>query len=179
ATLSQVAAPLWIEMATPPRVLLLAGAPSPETRALRRWLVDAGAQVQARIALGGGLQLGAAPLDEAALAEVDLLIADARAWSGLGEGGRVRALTAVRQGMGLLLRADTALPAASLRGVGSAGFMIAGGAGSAPWSLATTRVDDESALRARLGSGSRDAPFDLEQAQAPLPALLRRGWRVQ
>src|SRR5690606_25969900 len=55
-TLSQVAAPLWIEASTPPRVLLLAGAPGPETRALRRWLVDSGAQVQARIALGGSLQ---------------------------------------------------------------------------------------------------------------------------
>src|SRR5690606_29816428 len=176
---SQVAAQLWIEAAAPPRVLLLAGAPGPETRALRRWLVDAGAHVQARIALGGGLQLGAAPLDEAAPADADLLTVDARAWSGLGEGGRGRVLAAVRQGMGLLLRADTALPAASLRGVGGPGFTIAGGAGSAPWSLATARVDDEPALRARLGSGSRDAPFDLEQAQAPLPALLRRGWRVQ
>ncbi|MGY1409055.1 hypothetical protein ACW5EG_05705 [Luteimonas sp. A611] len=179
ATLSQVAAPLWIEAATPPRVLLLAGAPGPETRALRRWLVDAGAQVQARIALGGGLQLGSAPLGEAALAEADLVIADARAWSGLGEGGRVRVLASVRAGMGLLLRADTTLPGASLRGVNGKGFTIAGGAGSAPWALPPARVDDEPALRARLGSGSRDAPFDLEQAQAPLPALARRGWRVQ
>src|SRR5690606_1162183 len=179
ATLSQVAAPLWIEMATPPRVLLLAGAPGPETRALRRWLVDAGAQVQARVALGGGLQLGAAPLDETALAEADLVIADARAWSGLGEGGRARVLAAVGEGLGLLLRADTALPAASLRGVGGPGFAIDGGVGSAPWSLPPARLDDEPALRARLGSGSQDAPFDLEQAQMQPPALVRRGWRVQ
>src|SRR5690606_19379963 len=88
ATLAKFAAPLWIEPPAPPRVLLLAGAPGPETRALRRWLVDAGAQVQARIALGGGLQLGAAPLDEQALAGADIVIADARAWSGLGGGGR-------------------------------------------------------------------------------------------
>src|SRR5690606_17190782 len=179
ATLSQVAAPLWIEVAAPPRVLLLAGAPGPETRAFRRWLVDAGAQVQARIALGGGLQLGAAPLDETALAEADLVIADGRAWSGLGEGGRARVLAAVGEGLGLLLRADTALPAASLRGVGGPGFAIDGGVGSAPWSLPPARLDDEPALRARLGSGSQDAPFDLEQAQMPPPALVRRGWRVQ
>jgi len=179
AALSQVGVPLWIEAGVPPRVLLLAGAPGPETRALRRWLADAGAQVQARIALGGGLQLGAAPLGEAALAEADLLIADARAWSGLGEGGRSRVLAAVRDGMGLLLRADTPLPAATLRGVNGGGFAITGGAGSAPWSLPPARVDDEAALRARLGSGSRDAPFDLEQAQGPLPALARRGWRLQ
>ncbi len=178
AAVGQVAAPLWIEASAPPRVLLLAGAPGPETRALRRWLVDAGAKVQARIALGGGLQLGAAPLDEAALAGADLVIADARAWAGLGEAGRARVLAAVREGLGLLLRVDTPLPETTLRGLRRPGFAIAGGRGSAPWSLPPARVDDEQALRARMGSGSEDAPFDLEQAQAPPPRLSRRGWRV-
>lgn len=178
APVAQSGVPLWIETPAAPRVLLLAGAPGPETRALRRWLVDAGAQVQARIALGGGLQLGAAPLDADALAEADLLLVDARAWSGLGEGGRARVLEAVRGGLGLLLRADTPLAAAALRGLRAPGFAIEGGSGSAPWALPPTRLDDEQALRARLGSGRRDAPFDLEQAQAPLPALSRRGWRV-
>src|SRR5690606_28223270 len=37
-----------------PRVLLLSGAPNPETRALSRWMHDAGFAVQSRIALGGG-----------------------------------------------------------------------------------------------------------------------------
>lgn len=179
ALVAQAAAPLWIEAAAPPRVLLLAGAPGPETRALRRWLVEAGAQVQARIALGGGLQLGAAPLDESALAESDLLIADARAWTGLGAAGRARVLAAVREGLGLLLRADTPLAQASLRGLAVPGFVIEGGSGSAAWSLPPPRLDDEQALRARAGSGSRDAPFDLEQARTRAPALARRSWRVQ
>ncbi len=178
ATLAQSDVPLGIEPPASPRVLLLAGAPGPETRALRRWLVDAGAQVQARIALGGGLQLGAAPLGEAALAEADLVIADARAWSGLGEGGRDRVLAAVREGMGLLLRADTPLSAASLRGVAASGFAIDGGAGSAAWPLPFADMEDEQALRAWLGSGSADAPFDPE-SQAPLPPLSRRSWRVR
>ena len=170
--------PLWIEAQAPPRVLLLAGAPGPETRALRRWLADAGAQVQARIALGGGLQLGAAPMDADSLGEVDLVIADARAWSGLGAGGRSRVLAAVDEGLGLLLRADTRLPSAALRGIQAPGFEVAGGGASAAWTLPPARVDDEPALRARLGSGSADAPFDLEQARAPVPALSRRSWRV-
>ena len=179
AALAQLDAPLWIEAPASPRVLLLAGAPGPETRALRRWLVDAGADVQARIALGGGLQLGVAPLDAEALAESDLVIADARGWSGLGQAGRARVLAAVSDGLGLLLRADTPLPAAALRGVADGDFAIAGGAGSAAWTLPPARVDDEQALRARMGSGSDDAPFDLEQAQAPPPALTRRGWQVR
>lgn len=179
AAVAQVDAPLWIEPVVPPQVLLLSGAPGPETRALRRWLVDAGATVQARIALGGGLQLGSAPLDAAALAGADLVIVDARSWSGLGEAGRARVLAAVGDGLGLLLRADTPLPAAALRGVAAEDFAIAGGAGTAPWTLPPARVDDEQALRGRMGSGSRDAPFDLEQAQAAPPALARRGWQVR
>ncbi len=170
---------LWIDTAVPPRVLLLAGAPGPETRALRRWLVDAGAQVEARIALGGGLQLGNAPMDAATLAGADLLIADARAWTGLGDAGRARILAAVRDGLGLLLRADTPMPQASRQGLQSPGFAMTGGSGSVPWTVPAARIDDEDALRARLGSGSRDVPVDLEQARATPPKLARRDWRVQ
>ncbi|MDH7451537.1 carboxypeptidase regulatory-like domain-containing protein [Luteimonas composti] len=178
APVAQSAVPLWIDAPASPKVLLLAGAPGPETRALRRWLADAGAQAQARVALGGGLQLGSASLDAKDLAGADLLVVDARAWSGLGDSGRARVLAAVREGLGLLLRADTPLAQASLRGLRAPGFPIEGGNGSAPWSLPPARVDDEQALRARLGSGSRDAPFDLAQAQARPPALTRRSWRV-
>lgn len=178
AVVAQAAVPLWIEPPTAPRALLLAGAPGPETRALRRWLVDAGAQVQARIALGGGLQLGTASLDAADLAEADLVVTDARAWTGLGEAGRARVLAAVREGLGLLLRADTPMAQAALHGLRAPGFVIEGGSGSAPWTLPPARLDDEQALRARLGSGSRDAPVEHEQAQGGVPALARRGWRV-
>jgi hypothetical protein len=179
ATVAEGAAPLWIEDAPAPRVLLLAGAPGPETRALRRWLADAGAAVQARIAMGGGLQLGAAALDAAALGEADLLIVDARTWTGLGEGGRARVLAAVREGLGLLLRADGPVPAAALRGLAAPDFQIAGGGGATTWTLPSARLADEPALRARIGGGTRDAPFDLEQAQAAVPAINRRNWRLR
>jgi len=179
AAAAQAEVPLWIEAPVSPRVLLLAGAPGPETRALRRWLDDAGAQVQARIALGGGLQLGSVALDDASLAQADVLVVDARAWSGLGESGRARVLAAVRGGLGLLLRADAALPVAAMRALAGPEFGIAGGAGTASWPLPAARIDDEQALRARLGNGTRDAPFDLEQAQAPIPPLTRRNWQVR
>lgn len=177
--LAQLDVPLWIEADVPPRVLLLAGAPGPETRALRRWLVDAGARVDARIALGGGLHLGTAALDAGALAQADLVIADARAWSGLGETARARVLAAVDAGLGLLLRADTAMGAAALRDIRGPGFEVGGGSGSRVWTLPPPRLDDEQALRAWMGSGRPDAPFDLEQAQAAVPQLSRRDWRVQ
>ncbi|WP_202842904.1 carboxypeptidase regulatory-like domain-containing protein [Luteimonas saliphila] len=171
--------PLWIDAAVVPRVLLLAGAPNPDTRALRRWLVDAGAQVQGRIALGGGVQLGSAPLTDTALDEADLLIVDARAWSELGEAGRTRVLAAVRRGLGLLLRGDDALPADMLRGLRAPGFTIEGGAGVRPWHVPGPRLDGEEALRGRMGSGSRDAPFDPAQVEEEVPPLSRRAWRVQ
>lgn len=174
----EAAVHLWIDAPAPPRVLLLAGAPNPDTRALRRWLTDAGAQVQARIALGGGVQLGSASLTDAALDGQDLLVADARTWSGLGEAGRTRVLAATRRGLGLLLRADDSLPAAALRGLQTPGFRLAGGTAARPWPVAVPRLSDETALRARLGSGSRDAAPDLELAAGPVPPLARRSWQV-
>lgn len=179
ATVEQATLPLWIAPAVPPRVLLLAGAPNPETRALRRWLEDAGARVQARIALGAGVQLGAAPLDDAALAAADLLVVDARAWSGLGDPGRARVMAAVRAGLGLLLRADTPLPAASLQALRGPGFAIGGGNSLAPWTLPAPAPADEEALRARLGTGRADAPVDLAPLEAGVLALGRRAWQVE
>ncbi len=90
----------------PLRVLLLAGAPDPELKYLRRWMQDAGLDLASRVALSAGIDLreGAAPLDAAALAQVDLAIIDARAWSALAADARARVEAAVRGGMGLLLR---------------------------------------------------------------------------
>lgn len=170
---------LWIDAAVPPRVVLLAGAPTPETRALRRWFEAMGTPLQARIALGGGVQLGDAATSPQALAQTDLLLVDARAWSALGETGRARAMDAVRAGMGLLLRMDTPLPASALAPLRTPGFSLRGGEGTQAWSPPAQRLRDEAALRARLGAGSRDAPFDLAQAEAAVPPLTRRAWRVE
>ena len=170
---------LWIDAAVPPRVLLLAGAPNPETRALRRWLEAAGTPMQARIALGGGVQLGDAATSAPALAQTDLLIVDARAWTGLGDAGRARAMDAVRAGMGLLLRADAPIPASALAPLCAPRFSLRGGEGTQAWSPPAPRLRDEAALRARLGAGSRDAPFDSAQAEEAVPPLTRRAWRIE
>ncbi len=170
---------LWIDAAVPPRVVLLAGAPTPESRALRRWFEAMGTPLQARIALGGGVQLGDAATSPQALAQADLLLVDARAWTALGDAGRARAMDAVRAGMGLLLRMDTPLPASALAPLRTPGFSLRGGEGTQAWSPPAQRLRDEAALRARLGAGSRDAPFDLAQAEAAVPPLTRRAWRVE
>lgn len=112
----QLAVPVWIAQTRPPRVLVLAGAAGPELKYLRRWIADADMQADARIGIGGGVQLrsGPASLTAADLGQLDVVILDARAWSGLGAGQRQALLEAVRGGLGVLLRADTA-PDAALR----------------------------------------------------------------
>jgi hypothetical protein len=99
---------------TPPRAvkaLLLAAAPGPETRALRRWAVDAGLDFDSRIQFAPGLVQGGRGLAPSAeeLTALDLLITEERAWTALGPGGRAAVLDAVENGLGLLLRL-TALP---------------------------------------------------------------------
>jgi hypothetical protein len=103
--------PLRIESAPGLRIGLLAGAPGAELRALRRWAVDAGHAIDSRIVLSRGRVLGgSASFDADALAKLDLLIVDERAWAALGERGREDVDNAVEAGLGLLLR-PLALPA--------------------------------------------------------------------
>lgn len=168
---------LWIDAAAAPRLRMLAGAANAETRFLRRWAVDAGLPLQMRIALGSGMTLGAGGgIDAASLAQTDVLVVDARSWAGLGAGGRASVLTAVESGMGLVLRADAPGTPAGLAG---AGFRLSGGQGTVPLRLPLAGAGDAEALRARLGPGTADAPFDLEQAQAAVPALLARQLQVE
>ena len=54
--------PLRIDAPPQPRVLALAGAPTPELKYLRRWAIDAGIALQTRISTGGGLMLGDPPV---------------------------------------------------------------------------------------------------------------------
>ncbi|WP_419255310.1 hypothetical protein ACN2C6_07700 [Caulobacter sp. ErkDOM-YI] len=89
-----------------PRVVVLAGAPSPETKYLRRWAQDAGIALSVEIDVGGGVRLGDAPtpLTRATLAEVDLVVVDDRLWETLSIGERAALGGAARDGLGLLLR---------------------------------------------------------------------------
>jgi hypothetical protein len=106
ASLQRVELPVLIHPVAPLRVLLLAGAPGPETKFLRRWAEDAGLQLRSRVQLGprlvqGGNRLAPTPAE---LAETDLLILDERAFAALGPAGRGLIVHAVRDGLGLLLR---------------------------------------------------------------------------
>ena len=98
------------------RLLLLAGAPNPELKYLRRWASDAGLQLRSRMALGGAASLDDGPLvlDARTLSGLDLVIVDERAWAGLGAETRAAVLAAVDRGLGLLLRI-TGTPDASTR----------------------------------------------------------------
>lgn len=102
----EIPLPIEVQTSAPLRVLLLAGAPSPELKYLRRWIEDAGLELDARIAFGRGVVQGGPSLapDAETLASSDLVILDERAWDALGPGGRGALLAAVREGLGVLLR---------------------------------------------------------------------------
>lgn len=124
-------APVWVDDTLAARVRVVAGAPGPEIKYLRRWAADAGLNLQAEARLGGGVEAGDAPppLSAATLAQTDLLVIDERGWEGLGEGGRAAVIGAVRGGMGLWLR-PTALPSEAVRGQWAAlGIRLTGGNG--------------------------------------------------
>ena len=107
-----VPVPLVTRAGAPLRLLLLAGAPDPELKYLRRWAVDAGVQLDSRMALTEGVALteGALALDAAALAKADLVLVDERAWAALGATQKAALTAAVHDGLGLLLRVTGPLP---------------------------------------------------------------------
>ena len=111
---------------TPHRVWLIAGAPNPELRALRRWVVDAGLELHTQMALGGGVSIGDGPrpVNAATLAETDLLVLDERAWRALGPSGRAAVDAAVAEGLGLLLRVTGPLTAAERNALRERGLVI-------------------------------------------------------
>lgn len=129
--------PLRIDAPPQPRVLALAGAPSPELKYLRRWAVDAGIALQTRISTGGGLMLGDPPvaLDAANLSRFDAVLLDVRSLRALG-GGELAALTAaVRDGLGVLLRIDEPLLSADRARLRGWGYALDAGQSSEPAQL--------------------------------------------
>lgn len=94
-----------VSQASPMRGLLLAAAPSPELKFLRRWAEDAGLDLDSRIGVAPGLSLrkGNPQLNPAVLAELDLLLLDERSWSELSV-QKAAVVEAVRGGLGLLIR---------------------------------------------------------------------------
>ena len=131
--------PLLLRIDAPPqpRVLALAGAPTPELKYLRRWAIDAGIPLHTRIGTGGGLTLGDAPLalDAASLRRFDAVLLDVRSLRALG-GSELAALTAaVRDGLGLLLRIDEPLSPADRTRLRSWGYALDAGQSTEPAQL--------------------------------------------
>ena len=128
------AVPLWTVAAAPQRVLLLAGAPGPEVKYLRRWATDAGLAVHAEIATGAGLDLGDAPLPltAATLARFDVAVLDLRRWTASPPAARAAVGAAVRAGLGLVLRVDGPPTVADRAALRPLGFAVGGGDETVP-----------------------------------------------
>jgi hypothetical protein len=174
-----IALPMQVDAPVAPRVLLLAGAPGPEIKNLRRWARDAGVSMQAQLAVGGGVQLGDAPiaLNAANLKRFDLVILDERAWSGLGESQRAALTDALRGGLGVLLRVTAALSEPERRRLRTLGFNVDEGRDAADVHLRAPRRDDDS-LRARIGPGTRDQSRAHDAPVPETPVLTRRTLRL-
>jgi len=155
--------PLWARDETPPRMLLLAGAPNPEWKYLRRWATDAGLSLHTQISTGGGLQLGDTPLalNAADFARFDLVVLDERAWASLSERQRAALGEAVRAGLGMLLRIGGPLPEATQRQLRALGLAVSGGGDAAPVALMKRGSDDEAI----------SAPQDLDTSSGPSNAI--------
>jgi hypothetical protein len=178
AHVEDVHVPLQVEAEPAPRVLMLAGAPNPEWKYLRRWASDAGVSLHTQVAVGRGVQLGDPPIrwDAATLGRFDLLVLDERAWSSLDEARYGVLVQALRGGLGVLLQVTAALPERERDRLRALGLTVDAGRDVAEVRLARPQGDDE--LRARLGPGTRDAPRPRDGAVAEVPALSRRALRV-
>lgn len=149
----RIGIPLQAREASPPRVVVMAGAPGPEPRFLRRWAEGAGIDLTIQLSLGAGVELTArrAPLTPGVLSETDLLVIDERRWDGLGGGEKAAVRTAVAGGMGLLLRPTGPLSEATRREWAALGAPLSGGEtvrplaleGSAAAAAETSRNDQE------------------------------------
>lgn len=173
-----VPVPLQTDDAPGVRVLVLAGAPSPELKYLRRWATDTGLELHAQASAGAGVVLGDAPvaLTAARLAATDVLILDERSVAALGPPQRAAVQQALRDGLGVLVRSSGPLTDGTRQTLRSWGLGISGSNQSLPLRLA---ADPEPALlQARRGpQRAASAPTaaideaDSTSHNAPLPAL--------
>jgi len=143
-------------------VLVLAGAPDPELKYLRRWAVDAGVELTSRIVLSDGIAMqdGAAALGADALAKNDVVMIDERAWKNLDAGTKQALENATRDGLGLFLRIAGPLPDAVAGEWRDLGFRVRGA--DIPQTVSLERSPDPAAVlsrRALLVEGDDAAPL--------------------
>lgn len=166
--------PLEARAQRQPRVLVLAGAPSAETKYLRRWAQDAGIDLALDIDVGGGVVLGdpPTPITRASLAEVDLLVVDDRRWESLSPGARATLGAAAQEGLGLLLRPTGPLSAATRRDWTSLGMPTAGGGETQAFRL---NGDLELSRYDLTQAGREGVPMIHDKTGAPLAAWSPHG----
>lgn len=118
--------PIIVREPTPLRILSVSGGPNAEVKTLRRWAVDAGADLESRIALGPGMafQTDQVALTPANLRESDWLIIDERAWEGLTATEKRNVGDAVSGGLGLLLRITGPMSSNATTDFAKLGFRI-------------------------------------------------------
>ncbi|WGM31935.1 hypothetical protein [Brevundimonas sp. NIBR11] len=166
----QIAVPVETIAQTPPRVLVLAGAPGAETKYLKRWAEDSGIDLTVNIDVGAGVQLGDAPLplNAGTLNDLDLVVIDDRRWEAMGGGQRAALTAAVNGGMGLLLRPTGPLSATTRRDWAGLGLSLSGGDEAVPFSL--DPPEDEPPEAETSGPAEEGEP---------LPELARRDLTVE
>ncbi len=137
--LERLPVPVVVEPGVAIKIALLAGGPQPEQKYLRRWAADAGIDLRASIALSDRVDLlqGQARLDAESLRQLDLLMIDERAWSRLAPAQKIEIERAVRDGLGLLLRATGPLPSRVATDWAAYGFKVESADLSQGISLAT------------------------------------------
>ena len=172
----QTAVPVVTADDAAPRVLLLAGAPGPEPKFLRRWASDAGLELHAQLPTGGGIGIGDAPLpiNASTLRRFDLAILDDRSWTALGASERGALIGAVRDGLGLLLRVTGPVPDPTRRQWRALGFTVAGGAEVAEVRLLAGRDDRDLTRRVLRIAAPDDAPLLRDAAGKVLAS-----WRAE
>lgn len=173
-----VPVPLQTDDAPGVRVLVLAGAPTPELKYLRRWAADTGLELHAQASAGAGVVLGDAPvaLTAARLAATDVLILDERSVAALAPAQRTAVQQALRDGLGVLVRSSGPLTDGARQTLGRWGMATSGSNQSLPLRLAAD--PDPALLQARRGpQRAASAPTaaineaDSTSHDAPLPAL--------
>jgi hypothetical protein len=163
ATREDVAEAFAVQPGDKLSVLVLAGAPDPELKYLRRWAVDAGIDLTSRIVLSDGvaMQDGAAALSADALAKTDLVMIDERAWKNLGADAKQTLEAATRDGLGLFLRVSGPLSDVVATEWRDLGFRVRAADIPQTVSLENTAPDPAAVLsrRALLVEGDDAAPL--------------------